>query len=214
MMHLNTKNKTIPIHETFQQTIQGEGYFAGTPCDFIRLAGCPVHCHYCDTGYGDTKANTDKHLPRSRLTFEQLINQLISPRVIISGGEPFIHQELPELVEVILAHNKSVAIETSGCFWQDIPPTTWITLSPKGHINPQYPVLPILWQRANEVKLVIETGEELEYYAPQLSQLNIPIFLQPEWDQGNQTLPLVLQLLRKNPQYRLSVQLHKYLNIP
>lgn len=210
MIDANTEKKTIPIHETFQQTIQGEGYFAGTPCDFIRLASCPVQCHYCDTGYADG----GKDLPRLHLTFPQLINQLISPRVVISGGEPFIHKLLPELVQEILANNKSVAIETSGSFWQDIPATTWVTLSPKGHINPQYPVLPIMWQRANEIKLVIETGEELEYYASQLSKLNIPIFLQPEWYTVDRTLPLVLELLRKNPQYRLSVQLHKYLNVP
>ncbi|MGL6283113.1 MAG: 7-carboxy-7-deazaguanine synthase QueE [Microcoleaceae cyanobacterium] len=210
MIDTNIGSKTIPIHETFQQTIQGEGYFAGTPCDFIRLAGCPVQCHYCDTGYADG----GKDLPRSHYTFAQLIKQLISPRVVISGGEPFIHKQLPALVKEILANHKSVAIETSGSFWQDIPVATWVTLSPKGHISPEYPVLPIMWQRANEIKLVIETGEELEYYAPQLSQLNIPVFLQPEWYTGDRTLNLVLELLKKNPQYRLSVQLHKYLNVP
>lgn len=210
MIDTNIGNQTIPIHETFQQTIQGEGYFAGTPCDFIRLAGCPVQCHYCDTGYADG----GKDLPRSHYTFEQLIKQLISPRVVISGGEPFIHKQLPALVQEILANHKSVAIETSGSFRQDIPAATWVTLSPKGHINPAYPVLPIMWQRANEIKLVIATGEELAYYAPQLSLLNIPIFLQPEWYTVDRTLPLVLELLRQNPQYRLSVQLHKYLNVP
>jgi len=205
-----TENLTISIHETFQKTIQGEGYWAGTPVDFIRLAGCPVGCHYCDTGYADGGIN----LPHQMRTFEQLINELFSPRIVISGGEPFIHKQLPVLVNKIEATGRQISIETSGCYWQNISPNTWITLSPKQHISPKYPVVPQMWERANEIKLVIETGKELEFYSKVLLTNNhLPIFLQPEWHRRDFTMPLVWELLQKYPHYRLSVQLHKYLGV-
>lgn len=201
----------IPIHETFQQTLQGEGYWVGTPVDFIRLAGCPVKCPWCDTGYADGGVG----LPREMRTFEALLAELKSPRVVISGGEPFIHPQLPALIDAIEATGRKVAIETSGAFWQAISPSAWVTLSPKQHISPRYPVVPPMWNRANEIKLVIETGFELEFYASHLPpKNNIPVFLQPEWTSYNCALPLVLKLLQQFPNYRLSVQLHKYINIP
>jgi len=201
----------IPVHETFQSTIQGEGYWVGTPVDFIRLAGCPVRCPWCDTGYGDGGMN----LPRKVRSFDSLIAELRSPRVVISGGEPLIYAQLPRLIQTIEATGRTVAIETSGSFWQDIPNSVWVTLSPKHHVSPNYPVIPLIWKRANEIKLVIETGLELEFYAEYL-ELNdqIPVFLQPEWNQRDRTLPLVLELLKKFPHYRLSVQIHKWLQVP
>jgi 7-carboxy-7-deazaguanine synthase len=200
--------ETIPIHETFQQTIQGEGYWAGTPVDFIRLAGCPVGCPWCDTGYAEGGAD----LPRQARRLDELIAELRSPRVVISGGEPFIHRQLPELVEAVIASSREVSIETSGAFWQDVSPAAWVTLSPKEHISPRYPVKPQMWQRANEVKIVISTGIELDFYQPHLLPA-IPVFLQPEWIDRDRTLPLVLELLRQFPTYRLSLQLHKFIGV-
>ncbi|MGB3535641.1 MAG: radical SAM protein [Microcoleaceae cyanobacterium] len=202
---------TLPIHETFQQTIQGEGYWAGTPVDFIRLAGCPVQCPWCDTGYKDGGVG----LPRIIRAASELITELRSPRVVISGGEPMIYSQLPDFVTIIEATQRQVSIETSGAFWQSIPNSVWVTLSPKAHVSPQYPVVETLWQRANEIKLVIATGSELEFYQRYLpTQTSIPIFLQPEWTQINETLPLVLKLLQQYPHYRLSLQLHKYIGVP
>ncbi len=201
----------IPVHETFQSTIQGEGYWVGTPVDFIRLAGCPVGCPWCDTGYADGGMN----LPRQVRSFDSLMAELRSPRVVISGGEPLIYAQLPALIKTIEATGRTVSIETSGCFWQDIPNSAWITLSPKHHVSPKYPVVPLMWKQANEIKLVIETGLELEFYAEYLKLYNqIPVFLQPEWTQLDRTFPLVLDRLKQFPHYRLSVQLHKWLNVP
>lgn len=200
----------IAIHETFQNTIQGEGFWAGTPVDFIRLAGCPVRCHYCDTGY----ANGGAGLPRQVRSFEELIAELRSPRVVISGGEPFIYPQLPDLVSCIEKTNRAVSIETSGSFWQPISSSVWVTLSPKEHLNSHYPVVDQMWERASEIKLVIETGAELKYYDRYLPQQpKVPVFLQPEWTQRDYTLPLVLDLLKQYPYYRLSLQLHKYVGV-
>lgn len=206
-----TKISMIPVHETFQQTIQGEGYWIGTSVDFIRLAGCPVSCPWCDTGYAEGGAN----LPRIEKPIQDLLAELKSGRVVISGGEPFIHSNLPDLVIAIGETDRQVSIETSGSFWQAIPDCAWVTLSPKEHISPRYPVKPQMWQRANEIKIVISTGQELQFYQEQLAQIpRTPGFLQPEWDQRERTLPLTLKLLRQFPQYRLSVQLHKYIQVP
>lgn len=199
----------LPIHETFQSTVQGEGYWTGTVVDFIRLAGCPVHCPWCDTGYADGGSN----LPRVQRSISELIAELQSPRVVISGGEPFIHKELPELVHALLSCGKQVSIETSGAFWQQIPDRAWITLSPKQHVSPRYPVHSQFWTRANEVKIVIGTGVELDFYREYLSSFTNPVYLQPEWNQSSETVSLVLKLLRQNPNYKLSLQIHKYIGI-
>ncbi|MEC4802626.1 MAG: radical SAM protein [Jaaginema sp. PMC 1079.18] len=199
----------LPIHETFGQTLQGEGFWAGTPVDFIRLSGCPVGCSWCDTGYGDGGAN----LPRQRRPIADLLAELRSPRVVISGGEPFIHPQLPALVTAIETQGRTVSIETSGAFWQDISAAAWITLSPKEHISPQYPVVPLFWERANEIKLVIETGTELAYYQAHCDG-HQSVFLQPEWSQREKAIPIILDLLQQHPHYRLSLQIHKYINIP
>ncbi len=200
----------LPIHETFQSTVQGEGFWTGTLVDFIRLAGCSVGCPWCDTGY----ANGGKGLPIVPRSIAQLLAQLQSPRVVITGGEPFIHRDLPELVEALLAADKQVSIETSGAYWLDVSPLAWITLSPKEHVNPRYPVQELFWTRANEIKLVVSTGEEIEFYHNHLvNNVNTPVFLQPEWNSKVSAIPIILELLKQNPSYRLSLQTHKFIGV-
>jgi 7-carboxy-7-deazaguanine synthase len=201
---------TLPIHETFQSTVQGEGYWTGSLVDFIRLSGCPVGCPWCDTGYADGGAN----LPRVERSIQELLGELKSPRVVISGGEPFIHKHLPELVQALLAAGKQVSIETSGSFWKEISPEAWITLSPKQHINPKYPVKKQFWSRANEVKIVIETGTEINCYQEYLSTYHHQwVYLQPEWNSSSKALSVILQILQQRPEYRLSLQTHKYIGV-
>jgi organic radical activating enzyme len=223
----------IPIHETFQQTLQGEGYWAGSPVDFVRLAGCPLSCSFCDTGYADGGKNT----PRTERSIDDLVSETRSPRVVISGGEPFIHKQLPALVDALELTGKQVCIETSGAFWQPVSATAWVTLSPKQHISPKYPVHPVMWLRADEIKIVIATGVEVDFYDRHIRYWSTDwhdwasqhlkefeaylqrlsptkhIFLQPEWGDRERTLPLVLNLLQKHPNMRLSVQLHKLIGV-
>ncbi len=201
----------LPIHETFQSTVQGEGYWTGTLVDFIRLAGCPVRCPWCDTGY----SNGGKGLPAVSQSIAQLLAQLQSKRVVITGGEPFIHRDLPQLVQALLAADKQVSIETSGAYWLDVSPQAWITLSPKEHVSPKYPVQELFWSRANEIKLVVSTGKEVELYHKYLgSNVDVPVFLQPEWNSKDAAIPIILELLKQNPRYRLSLQIHKFIGVP
>ncbi|RUR77040.1 7-carboxy-7-deazaguanine synthase [Chlorogloeopsis fritschii PCC 6912] len=195
------------IHETFQETIQGEGYWTGSVCDFIRLYGCPVKCHFCDSSY----SSGGSHIQYTRRTLEDLVSELKSSMVVISGGEPFVNKQLSLLVDELLVHNKRVHIETSGAFWQEIPPRVWVTVSPKEYVSPKYPVDERMWQRANEIKIVISDGSEVDFYKDKLSECSL-IFLQPEWGNPN-SLQLTLGLLRENPQYRLSLQTHKYIGV-
>ncbi|AGY56562.1 7-carboxy-7-deazaguanine synthase QueE [Gloeobacter kilaueensis] len=206
---LSTATQSLLVQECFGPTIQGEGYWAGTLVDFIRLYGCPVGCPWCDTGY----AGGGSHLPCERRTIGELVAALQSPRTVISGGEPFLHAGIVALVEAIGKSGRAVSIETSGAFYQPVADWAWVTLSPKQHLSPRYPVRPEIWQRANEVKIVISTGEEVEYYRPYLLP-GVPVSLQPEWEERERTLPLTLSLLRNYPRYRLSVQLHKYIQVP
>ncbi len=201
----------LPIHETFQSTVQGEGFWTGTLVDFIRLAGCPVGCPWCDTGY----ANGGQGLPSVPRSIAQLLAELQSSRVVISGGEPFIHQNLlEELVRALLATDKQVSIETSGAYWQEVSPLAWITLSPKEHISPKYPVKELFWTRANEIKLVVSTGEEVDFYRKYfVDDVNIPVYLQPEWEKRDRAIPIILELLKQHPSYRLSLQTHKLIGV-
>ncbi len=200
----------LPIHETFQSTVQGEGYWTGSLVDFIRLAGCPVRCPWCDTGYADGGKGLP-HVPRS---IAELLAELKSPRVVITGGEPFIHKNLPQLVQALLELGKQVSIETSGSYWQEVDEQAWITLSPKQHVSRNYPVQEQFWTRANEIKLVISTGQELDFYKKYFSSsLNMSIYLQPEWNERSLTIPRTLELLKQNPAYRLSLQTHKFIGV-
>jgi 7-carboxy-7-deazaguanine synthase len=200
----------IAVQERFAQTVQGEGYWVGALVDFIRLYGCPVQCWYCDQDYADGGGN----LPYQKRTITDLIAELKSPRVVISGGEPMIHRRLPDLCEAIHTSGRAVHIETSGGFMQDIPMGSWVTLSPKEHLNPKYPVLASAWERCNEVKIVISSGDELGFYGHQLEVIKGKlVYLQPEWGDRERTISLVLELIKRNPTYRFSGQLHKYLGV-
>ena len=202
------------IHETFQNTVQGEGYYAGTPADFIRLYGCPVGCFFCDTGYASPDGDYyKKKLPREKRTIQELINELQSPLVVLTGGEPMIHKNLSVLVEAIHKTGRIVSIECSGSYWVDVPDYTYITLSPKEHISPKYPVLPIFWERANEYKLVVYDKSEFEYYKDRVKNFKGLKYLSQEHESETSN-QYAIDLLMQNKDYKISIQTHKYLKLP
>lgn len=198
----------VPIHELFGPTIQGEGRWCGKLVNFVRLSGCPVGCPWCDTGY----ANGGKGLPREYWEVTDIVESVTTTRAVISGGEPYIHRNLPELVTALVKAGKTVAIETSGAFWQPIG-GVWVTLSPKHHVSAQYPVRPEFWSRADEVKLVVETGQEPDFYGSLLRQFKGPVYLQPQWENLEGSLVQCLDLLEQHPDWTLSIQSHKFLGV-
>lgn len=202
------------IHETFQDTIQGEGRHSGTACDFIRLYGCPVGCFFCDTGYASPDGEYyKKQLPRTKKTINELFGELKSKLIVISGGEPFIHKKLPILCEELIKEGKDVAIETSGSSYLEVPKEVFITLSPKHHISPKYPVKDEMWIRANEVKLVISDGTELDFYGQKLKDFKGYKYLQPEYFEHESSLQKTLNLISLNKEYKLSLQTHKIIDV-
>lgn len=199
----------IPVHETFGPTIQGEGFWTGALVDFVRLAGCPVGCPWCDTGYADG----GKGLPNSKVSFQAILTGIQCNRVVISGGEPMIHPRLPLLVDTLLSRQKHVSIETSGAFWQPVSPLAWVTLSPKAHISPKYPVHEVVWNRANEIKLVIDDGSELDFYGDKITKFSGYVYLQPQWENKEKAVNVILKILQKYPHWKMSMQTHKFIGV-
>ena len=201
-------------------TIQGEGFHAGRSCSFIRLFGCPVGCWFCDTGYAPRDLKDLKKLPRLSIDYKFLLERLQSRFVVISGGEPLYHQNFEELLERLLRDNFEVAVETSGAraFPFERFPQVWVTFSPKLHatdyLKDQHS--PTFWTNSQEIKVVISKASDWKAYEQlldQAAQRGILIYLQPEWSKQIEATPLILQILQQKPDWKISVQLHKYLRL-
>jgi len=196
----------LPVVETFY-SIQGEGLFTGKPSFFIRLGGCDVCCTWCDE-----KLAWDESL-YPQIPVEQIVNEVLKTKaesVVVTGGEPFRHN-LKTLTELIQRKGIYCQVETSGTgiitgTWD------WITLSPKQ----QQPPLQSVYEQANELKVVIQKEEDFLWAEKNASAVSsdVLLFLQPEWSQFHEILPFIMRYIKNNPKWRLSVQVHKFLNIP
>ena len=213
-----------PINEIFQ-TIQGEGYYTGTPSIFIRLQGCPVHCRWCDTKYTWVCSNkenvsieevTNKNQVSNKWSFMtiknilEIIKKWTAKHIVISGGEPCLYNLL-HLTKKLEQKGYQCQIETSGIKSIICSVNTWITLSPKENIKPLKESI----IRANEIKFPILKKEDLLYVDDILSHIkneNKPIiYLQPI-SQSKIALNICINIcIKKN--WKLSVQLHKYIKI-
>jgi len=188
-------------------TLQGEGAHQGRAAYFIRLGGCDVGCVWCDV-----KESWDASLHPLRKTSELVKAASAHPGrlAVITGGEPLLHP-LEELTQALQAAGFETNIETSGSsplsgHWD------WICLSPKKFKAPLPQILPL----ANELKVVVFNAHDFKWaetYAAQVSP-DCQLFLQPEWDKANTMTPLILDYIQAHPQWRLSLQVHKYLAIP
>jgi organic radical activating enzyme len=195
----------LPVMEHFY-TIQGEGYHQGRAAYFIRLAGCDVGCTWCDV-----KESWDKNQPlfdvRS-LKFE--VKKTPAEIVVITGGEPLMH-DLDELTKELQAAGLKTNIETSGAYplsgsWD------WICLSPKKFREPLPQIIPM----ASELKIIVFNKSDFswaEKYAVLVSD-HCKLYLQPEWDKASQMTPLIINYIKANPKWELSLQIHKYINVP
>lgn len=206
-MHTVTSDTvTLPVMEYFY-TLQGEGFHQGRAAYFIRLGGCDVGCVWCDV---KDSWDADKH---PRYSIEQLISEVKKTPtrlVVITGGEPLMHN-LNALTSALKEAGVETNIETSGAHplsghWD------WICLSPKKFKEPLPDILPY----ANELKVVIFNKSDFDWaekYAAQVSP-SCKLYLQPEWDKAAQVTPLIIDYIKANPQWELSLQVHKYINVP
>ena len=197
---------TLPVMEQFL-TLQGEGRFTGHAAYFIRLGGCDVGCVWCDV---KESWEIDKH---PRIAVSELVEKVVESGAkiaVITGGEPCMH-DLTSLTTALQQHGIRTHVETSGAHlitgtWD------WITLSPKKFKSP----LESSIQRANELKVVVYHKSDFEWaeqYADQVPT-DCLLYLQPEWSKANEMNVLIIEYIKKNPTWALSLQTHKFLNIP
>ncbi|MBY0245604.1 MAG: 7-carboxy-7-deazaguanine synthase QueE [Sphingobacteriaceae bacterium] len=196
----------LPLMEDFY-TIQGEGFNTGKAAYFIRLGGCDVGCHWCDV-----KESWDAELHPLTPTDQIVANALKYPskNVVVTGGEPLIYN-LDYLTTQLQKNNIRTFIETSGAYplsgnWD------WICLSPKKFKAPRPDITPL----ANELKVIIFNKSDFDWaekYAKTVSP-TCKLYLQPEWSKAGEITPLIVEYVMNNPQWEVSLQTHKYLNIP
>ena len=196
----------IPVMEYFY-TLQGEGFHVGKPAFFIRLAGCSVGCVWCDVKES-WEVSTSQLVPISKLVQEVVTSG--ANFVVLTGGEPAMYP-LTNLIGQLKEKNIYCAIETSGVY-DLVGSVDWYCFSPKKFKNPCAEA----YQIANELKVVIYHKSDLKWAEDHAKQVNrsCMLYLQPEWSKQEELVPLIIDFIKENPTWRLSIQTHKYLNIP
>ena len=199
------KGEMLPLMEEFY-TIQGEGFHTGTAAYFIRIGGCDDGCHWCDV---KESWNAELHPPTSTDVIVSNAKKY-ADTVVITGGEP-LTWDMSLLTQKLKNQNLKVHIETSGCY-----PVTgtwdWFCLSPKKNKLPVDDAYAI----AHELKVIIYNKHDFIFAEEQAEKVNknAILFLQPEWSKKEEMTPLIVDYVMNNPKWRVSLQTHKYLNIP
>lgn len=200
----------LPLMEDFY-TIQGEGYHTGTPSYFVRIGGCDVGCHWCDV---KESWNAALHPPTPVST---IISKAVEATresgcksVVITGGEPSTYPMNP-LTENLKKSGFLVHLETSGAYgfsgvWD------WICLSPKKTSPPTND----WYAHAHELKVIVYNRHDFEWAEMHAAKVgpNCKLFLQPEWSKRDSITASIIDYVMKNPRWNISLQTHKYLNIP
>lgn len=192
-------------------TLQGEGYHQGKAAYFIRLGGCDVGCVWCDVKESwDAAIHPKYSIEQIVVTALNAVPEGKEKIAVITGGEPLMH-DLTELTQLLQQKGFKTHIETSGAH-----PLTgtwdWICLSPKKFKAPLSDILPL----ANELKVVVFNKTDFEWAESFASQLHpdCKLYLQPEWDKKELVMPLIIDYIQQHPQWRLSLQIHKYIGVP
>ncbi|MBS1978732.1 MAG: radical SAM protein [Bacteroidetes bacterium] len=188
-------------------TLQGEGFFQGVAAYFIRLGGCDVGCVWCDV---KESWPLDAHpLVKSEWIAAQAAASG-APVAVVTGGEPAMY-DLTLLTESLHMKKLRTHIETSGAY-ELTGQWNWVCLSPKKFKAPK----PSAYLRADELKVVIYNRHDFEWAELEAAKVGkaCKLFLQPEWSREKQMLPLIIDYVKAHPQWRVSLQIHKYMNIP
>lgn len=188
-------------------TIQGEGYYQGHAAYFIRLGGCDVGCVWCDVkeswdADAHPKVSVDEMVKRAKTSGTEI--------VVVTGGEPAMY-DLTALTSELKKAGLRTNIETSGAY-----PLTgtwdWVCFSPKKFKAPDASVYPL----ANELKVIVYNKSDFNWAEEFAKAVNpkCELFLQPEWSKEKEMLPLIIEYVKANPHWKVSLQIHKYMNIP
>jgi organic radical activating enzyme len=195
-----------PLMEHFY-TLQGEGANTGRAAYFLRLAGCDVGCVWCDVKESWSVEGYPRVSPARMLEF---IRQTPATNVVVTGGEPLMYN-LTDLTDTLRQAGYRLWLETSGA-WPLSGTWDWIVLSPKKFKKP----VPGIHQAAHELKVVVYHPSDLKWaqeHADLVSE-HCRLFIQPEWSRRDRLHPLLIEFVKNNPRWQISLQTHKYLNIP
>ena len=198
--------KLLPLVEDFY-TIQGEGYHTGKPAYFIRLGGCDVGCRWCDA---KNTWNPKLYPPVDVDVIVERATSCPAQAMVITGGEPLIYP-LDILTTTLKSRGLEIFLETSGthpfsgCF-------DWVCLSPKRH----HPPLEEAFKVAHELKVIISSESDFEWAEENARKVGSEcmLFVQPEWSVAGEIMPMVVEFVKANPKWNISIQTHKYMHIP
>lgn len=204
--HIFEGGRKLPLVEEFY-TIQGEGYHTGKAAYFIRIGGCDVGCSWCDTKFS-WNPNLHPVVPAEHII--EHVTAFPAAAVVVTGGEPLM-VNLDYLTGLLRQKGIETFLETSGAYplsgqWD------WICLSPKKSAPP----VEELFKQAHELKVIIETKEDIDWAVENGSRVKetCKLFLQPEWSQRETILPDIIEYVKQHPQWMISLQSHKYMRIP
>lgn len=197
---------SLPLMEDFY-TIQGEGFYQGHAAYFIRLGGCDVKCVWCDV---KDSWDVNKH---PKVSVEEMTSRAKKSGtniVVITGGEPAMH-DLTALTQSLKEAGLLTHIETSGAYplsgsWD------WICFSPKKFMAPR----PSVAKKAHELKVVVYNKSDFEWAEEFAAQVNesCELYLQPEWSRVKEMNALIVDYVKANPKWKISIQAHKYMDVP
>jgi organic radical activating enzyme len=201
-----TEEVKLPVMESFY-TLQGEGYHAGKAAYFIRLGGCDVGCVWCDV-----KESWDASI-HPQFTINQIVqaaSEYKGRMAVITGGEPLMYN-LDDLTIALKQAGFQTNIETSGVYpvsgvWN------WVCFSPKKFKEPHESIYSV----ANELKVIVYNKSDFAFAEKHASLVNedCMLLLQPEWSKQSEMLPLMIDYVKENPQWKVSLQTHKFMDIP
>lgn len=199
------EGKLLPIMEHFY-TIQGEGAYTGVATYFIRLGGCDVGCHWCDV---KDSWDAEKH----PLTLVEDIVEIATSQadiIVITGGEPLMW-DLSYLTKKLHEKGARIHMETSGAYPMS-GEIDWVCLSPKKTMLPKDDVC----EAAHELKCIIFNQHDFKFAEEQAARVgkDCVLYLQTEWSKRDKNLPDIVEYVKENPKWRISLQTHKYLDIP
>lgn len=203
---MSISTEQFPVMESFY-TIQGEGAYTGQAAYFVRIAGCDVGCVWCDV---KESWDADKH---PKFSIQQIVDECsvnAGKIVVITGGEPLMYN-LEPLTTALKNAGLRTHIETSGSYpisgnWD------WVCFSPKKFLAP----VEGFGLHANELKVIVYNKSDFEFAEKQAQTVgeNCKLFLQPEWSKASVILPEIIAYVKANPKWQISLQTHKFMNIP
>ena len=196
----------LPLMEAFY-TIQGEGYYSGKAAYFLRIGGCDVGCHWCDV---KESWNADLHPPTSIADILKGITEYPVDTVVITGGEPLMWN-LDKLTTALKKQGLKIHLETSGAYPYS-GDFDWVCVSPKKMQPPLLAIKPI----TSELKVIVNNKHDFIWAEEQREGLtpDCKLYLQAEWSKREKIIPMIIDFIKVNKDWTISLQSHKYMNIP